>query len=130
MNKQLTKNFNIKEFACKDGTPVPEKYFENVQELANNLQVIRDYFNSSLLINSAYRTPIHNKKVGGVSTSTHLSAKAADIKVKGKTSKQVYDAVLELIKKGKIKNGGVGLYDTFVHFDIRNSPARWNYSKL
>ena len=40
---KLTKNFSLSEFACKDGTTVPYQYMPNVQELANNLQVLRDY---------------------------------------------------------------------------------------
>lgn len=40
---QLTKNFYLHEFSCNDGTPVPEKFMDNVQELANNLQLLRDY---------------------------------------------------------------------------------------
>ena len=40
---KLTKNFSLAEFDCKDGTKVPEKYIKNAQEVANNLQALRDY---------------------------------------------------------------------------------------
>ena len=40
---QLTKNFNRQEFDCKDGTKVPDEFLPNVQEVANNLQILRDY---------------------------------------------------------------------------------------
>ena len=39
---QITKNFNLDEFHCKDGTKVPEEFIANVVELAQNLQVLRD----------------------------------------------------------------------------------------
>ena len=38
---QLTKNFNRQEFDCKDGTKVPDEFLQNVQEVANNLQILK-----------------------------------------------------------------------------------------
>jgi hypothetical protein len=35
----LTRNFNLKEFVCKDGSAVPAKYMANVKKLAKNLQL-------------------------------------------------------------------------------------------
>ncbi len=65
---QLTKNFNIYEFTCKDGTLVPKNLIGNVQELAENLQVIRNYIDTELTLVSAFRTDSWNKKVGGAKT--------------------------------------------------------------
>ena len=76
---QLTKNFQLSEFACKDGTPVPDEYLDNVKELAKELQVLRDFLESPLRINSAYRTKTYNKSVGGAEKSKHLVAMAADL---------------------------------------------------
>jgi uncharacterized protein YcbK (DUF882 family) len=41
------------------------------------------------------------------------------------TPKEVMDAVLHLIATDKMHNGGVGVYDSFVHVDVRKAPARW-----
>ena len=38
---KLTKNFYLHEFSCNDGTSVPDKFMDNVQELANNLQLVK-----------------------------------------------------------------------------------------
>lgn len=122
---QLTKNFDLAEFACKDGTPVPVTMIPTVQELANNLQVIRDTIGEGLHINSAYRTPAYNKKIGGAKDSQHPKGRAADLTCKSKTPKQLHAIILKLIKEGKIKQGGVGLYPGFVHYDIRGTEARW-----
>jgi len=122
---QLTKNFNLNEFNCKDGSKVPSKYIENVKELSENLQIIRDYINEPIHINSGYRSPIYNKKVGGVSNSQHLYAKAADITSKNYTPKKLYKILLKLISENKIHNGGIGVYDGFIHYDIRKNKARW-----
>jgi uncharacterized protein YcbK (DUF882 family) len=66
--------------------------------------------------------------VGGGSNSQHLYAKAADIVVKGYTPKQVHAKIEELTKAGKMTQGGLGLYKTFVHYDIRSTKARWDFS--
>ncbi len=124
---RLSNNFYLSEFACNDkvNTPVPEKLYPNVKELAKNLQVIRDAIGVPIHINSGYRTVTYNKSVGGGLKSQHLQAKAADLVAVGKTPKQLHALILKLIKEGKIKDGGVGLYDTFVHYDVRDVSARW-----
>lgn len=126
---KITKNFNSVEFACKDGTQVPKSLHLNMVALAQNLQIIRDKVGKPIIINSAYRTPEHNKKIGGASQSYHLTAEAGDIRVEGMTSVALHKVILELIKEGKIHNGGLGLYDTFVHYDIRKTPKRWDLRK-
>lgn len=122
----LTKNFSLKEFRCHDGTGVPVKYQSNVRKLAENLQVLRDEVGVSIRINSGYRTVSYNKKIGGAGKSQHLYAKAADITVSKMTPTDVRKKILELIKNKKMKQGGIGLYPTFVHYDIRGYAARWS----
>jgi uncharacterized protein YcbK (DUF882 family) len=123
---QLTKNFTRQEFDCNDGTIVPEKYITNVQEVANNLQVLRDHIKESVSITgSGYRTASHNKKVGGAKNSQHLTASAADINAKNYTPKKLAAVIEKLIAEGKMKQGGIGVYKGFVHYDIRGTKARW-----
>jgi uncharacterized protein YcbK (DUF882 family) len=124
---KLTKNFSLHEFACKDehNTPVPIGYRNNVQLLANNLQVLRDEVGVPIHVNSGYRTPSYNKSVGGVKNSFHLTAMAADITIKNKTPRQVKLLIKKLIRTGKMKKGGIGLYAGFVHYDVRGYNAEW-----
>ena len=121
---KLTKNFQLSEFNCNDGTAVPEKLVPNVMELAINLQVIRDEIGEGITILSGYRSPAWNKKVGGKPGSYHMKAMAADLSVKGLTPKKLHTVILKLIKEQKIKDGGLGLYPGFVHYDIGPS-RRW-----
>lgn len=123
---KLTKNFNREEFDCKDGTIVPDKYLKNVQEVANNLQVLRDYLKVPVTVTgSGYRTESHNKKVGGAKYSQHLTASGADINALNHTPKQLATVIEKLISEGKMKQGGIGIYKGFVHYDIRGTKARW-----
>jgi uncharacterized protein YcbK (DUF882 family) len=127
---KLTTNFTLREFECNDGTTVPEKYISNVNKLAYNLQVLRDELKKPIHINSGYRHPAYNKRIGGAKFSQHLTASASDITVRDITPKKLARTILKLIKQGKMTEGGVGLYNGFVHYDIRGTKARWDNSSL
>ena len=121
-NIKLSNNFLVKEFACKDGSD----YILIDTELVKLLQNIRNHFNKPVTINSAYRNPTYNKKVGGVSNSQHTKGTAADIVVSGATPKEVAQYAEHLMPN----SGGIGLYKTFTHVDVRSSRARWqNYGR-
>lgn len=122
---RLTKNFNLSEFDCKDGSEMPSELLPNVLELAESLQELRDFVGVPIRINSSYRSLEHNTKIGGSQSSQHLFAKAADIVIKGKTPAQVATMIKLLILEGKMKQGGIGIYDTFTHYDVRGHKARW-----
>ena len=123
---KLTKNFNKSEFESKDGSDMPNEVFYNIQKVSNQLQFLRDYLGRSIVVNSAYRSPEHNAAIGGVKNSQHVLGKASDIVVNGLSTIEVYNAIEELISKGDMLQGGLGLYNSFVHYDIRGTKARWN----
>lgn len=122
---KLTDSFTLDEFACKDGTSVLNEYMENVIELAKNLQVLRDEINIPITILSGYRSPNHNKEVGGKKASKHMLAQAADIVTRVHTPQQLAFIIEKLIKDKKMKQGGIGIYPSFVHYDVRGIKARW-----
>jgi uncharacterized protein YcbK (DUF882 family) len=125
MSNKLTENFSLSEFRCKDGTDVPDEHMDNVKELAENLQVLREYLGKSIRVISGYRSPKYNRKIDGARRSQHMTAKAADIKIKGMPPQEIKTIVEQLIKEGKMKQGGIGLYRTFLHYDVRGRKARW-----
>ena len=123
---KLEKNFSLHEFRCKDGTDVPEDLIDNVALLAKNLQILREYIQKPIIVISGYRTLEYNTKIGGAKRSLHLVAKAGDIIVPGLTPLEIKDTILQLIKEGKMKEGGIGIYSYFVHYDVRGWKARWD----
>ena len=125
MSEQLSKNFKKSEFDCRDGSTTPEDLMDNLRELVENLQIIRDHIDRPMRIISGYRSPKYNRKIKGARRSQHLHALAADLKVNGLTPKELREIIVTLIKEGKIKKGGVGLYTSFVHYDTRGRNARW-----
>ena len=116
--KKITANFKVREFACSDGSDV---IFIS-QELVEVLQKIRSHFKAAVTINSGYRTPAHNKKVGGAAYSQHLYGTAADITVKGVKPRDVAAYAETLLPN----TGGIGIYGTFTHIDVRKVKSRWN----
>jgi len=123
---KLTENFSLQEFDCKDGTPVPQQFVKNVKLLAEQLQTLRDYIKEPVMITgSGYRTPEHNKRVGGAVNSQHLTASGADINAKNYTPRQLSKIIEKLIREKKMLQGGIGVYKGFVHYDIRGTKARW-----
>jgi len=125
MSEQLSKNFKKSEFKCNDGSSVPDDLMDNLKDLVENLQVIRNTIDKPIRIISGYRSPKYNRRIDGARRSQHMLAKAADIVIRGMSPVEVHREVLKLIKEDKIKKGGVGLYKYFVHYDVRGFNTRW-----
>ena len=53
----------------------------NLKRVCGWLEVLRERAGGPILINSGYRSPQLNKKIGGVPTSNHLTGCAVDIRV-------------------------------------------------
>lgn len=115
----ITEHFRDYEFACKDGTLVPDQYRPNMIMLAQQLEIIRMAMAEPVYITSAYRTVQHNMNVGGASRSFHLRCMASDIYCKDATVQQLFDSIYHLMVNDKIMLGGLKKYDSFVHYDIR-----------
>ena len=87
----LTKNFTLAEMVKSetalrhdmDNTP-GEAEIENLKILAEKvLQPVRDAYGKGVKVNSGYRHPEVNAKVGGSKTSDHCKGQAADIEIPG-----------------------------------------------
>lgn len=87
----LTTNFTLAEMVKSetalrhdmDNTP-GEAEIENLKRLAEQvLQPVRDHFAKGVKVNSGFRHPKVNAKVGGSKTSDHCKGQAADIEIPG-----------------------------------------------
>ena len=110
------------------GCKMPADVEENIKELADNLQVLRDVIGRIDLTN-AYRCEEHNADVGGATDSQHIKGKAADIKSSTLNPSEIASVVDDLMKIEWFKIGGIGIYNTFTHVDIRGVRARWSKTK-
>ena len=114
--------FDTKEFESKDGAKSP--FGETVvrKELVHLLNRIREQWDKPIIVNCAYRSPEHNRAVGGVKNLYHVQGLAADIRPEIlEDLPELQDLCLDMVT-----DGGVGIYNTFVHVDARGRLARWD----
>lgn len=122
--KRLSKNFRLSEFACRDGS---DTVFVD-RDLITVLQAMRDHFGQPVRVSSGYRTPAHNRAVGGAEDSQHLYGRAADIQIDGVSVAEAA-AFAETLLPDK---GGIGRYppkagraNGWLHIDTRADKKRW-----
>ncbi len=106
-------NFSPAEIACR-GTG---KLLVN-EDALDRLQELRVTLGKPLIVNSAYRSPEHNKRVGGAKASKHLEGTAFDISMANHDP----ETFIAAARKAGFK--GIGTYpkSNFVHIDT--GPAR------
>tara|TARA_B100001093_G_scaffold511423_1_gene579232 strand:+ start:1211 stop:1564 length:354 start_codon:yes stop_codon:yes gene_type:complete len=82
------------------------------------LDLAREHSGVPYVINSGFRTPEHNAKVGGVSGSSHLTGWAADIRADSSNRRF-------LVLRGLLAAGfnRVGIGQNFIHVDCDPSKA-------
>lgn len=142
MTIRITPHFMLDEFACKDGTPYPVERLEldgvttwresRLLPLAWTCETIRELCGGRpLYLVSAYRPPGYNERVGGKPGSQHPRGRAGDLRHATMTARELHDSILALYGTGELPHlGGLGLYRSFVHVDVRPRPednhlARW-----
>ena len=123
-----TKNFKASEFACKCGCE--NKIDQRVIDMA---QIIRDELGVPVKVNSGYRCPEHNEKVGGVKGSKHTLGHAADLS-SSVGAKAMFEAIKRLHQESKLPMLGYCIYYSkrnFCHVDIdkRASGNIWEIRK-
>lgn len=152
-NTQLSPNFTLKEFICRQPSDYP-KYLALKEELIIKLELllakIRDkgYQCSRLVVFSGYRPPRFNAGGGGGRQSAHIYGGAADIfidedndgmiddlngdgRCNSKDSKILFDLANELDMERPDLVGGLGWYrqtsriGPCIHIDVRGKPTRW-----
>ena len=133
-NMQLSEHFALGEFTKSN---YPEVYnipshvaIENMKRICGWLEVLRDRYGQPIVINSGYRSPQLNKKVGGVATSNHVTGCAVDIRCSGAEQAIDYAYILKAYSKESqqdfdelfIEKSACGSY--WVHFAVRPKDNR------
>ncbi len=116
--------FDSKEFASRDGAESPYGPMQVQEPLLVLLNQIREAYGKPIAVNCGYRSPDHNRAVGGVANSYHVQGLAADIRPTAENADDLPE--LRDICNRLNGTGGVGIYDTFVHVDARGYRARWD----
>lgn len=114
----LSANFNRAEFACHDGCG----FADPDERLVAALQHLRELIGAPLIVVSGCRCAHHNAEVGGAGGSQHLLGKAADIRTASLTPAELKAYA---VKIPGFRDGGIGLYKSWLHVDVRRGIARW-----
>ncbi len=115
------KHFSNGEFRCRHCRKLPSGGMDYA--LLILLERIRkEAGDKPVIVNSGYRCLIHNIACGGAQESQHLYGRAADIRIPGMSTQELY-AICDKLNP----YGGVGIYirQGFVHVDVRGKKARW-----
>lgn len=131
---KITPHLDDRELACHDGTPYPPEWIESrARPLAETFEVIRLAAGDLPIdVLSAYRPEAYNRKIGSTQDSQHVQGRALDIRRRGWPASRLHTLIAGLYRGGKLPHlGGLGVYRTFVHFDVRPRPAnnrlaRWS----
>ena len=95
------------------------------QEILSMLDAARKIYGKPMRITSGFRTKTHNKKVGGVKSSSHLKGLAIDVACV--TSKHRFEMLTALLEVGFNR---IGVANTFIHIDVDKNKSQnviWTY---
>lgn len=110
------KHFKRKEFKCKCGNIYCNGYPAEPQEkLVKVADRVREHFGATATVSSGLRCTKHNANVGGVANSRHLSGKAMDFCISGKTAAQT----LAYVQQQPEIRYAYAIDSRFVHMDIQ-----------
>ena len=120
LDAKVSEHFKLSEFKCNDNSRVVVLN----SELVSVLEMARNHFGKAIKINSGYRTVSYNSTLKNSShNSQHTHGNAADIVVTGVNPIDVY----RYFNMSYPDTYGVGIYNTFVHIDVRPNKVRWDY---
>jgi len=132
------RHFNAAEFLCMGAAhtdqgspahglnrPPPRELWPNIVLTARVLDDLRNKLGEPIVLTSVYRSPAYNTAVGGVSGSQHMAFTAADFVVRSASAPSDWAAVLKQMRADGRFQGGIGVYNSFVHVDTRGSNADW-----
>lgn len=112
---QEIRYFTRREFACKCGRYCDGYPEQMRQEVVQAAEKVREYFGAPATVSSGLRCQQHNANVGGVSNSRHLSGKAVDLCVRGRSAQEVLAYVQSL---SDIRYA-YAIDAQFIHMDIQ-----------
>ena len=112
---QDTKNFAVKEFACKCcGKNIID------QRVINMCQVIRDAIGYPIRVSSGTRCEKHNAEVGGEKNSNHVKGLAADLVCESIGAKRLFSVIADMKARGELPEMSYAILyiqKDFVHID-------------
>lgn len=114
--------FKLNEFDSPDAPGSGQKMDE---VFLKKLDQARLLYGQPMQINSGYRTPTHNRQVGGSTNSSHMIGRAADVHCPDATNR--FALIESLLAAGFCR---IGVGNTFIHADddpTKTQNVMWIY---
>ena len=99
---------------CPNGAPFPDSLMRLLRDSSS-------HFGRTAYVNSGYRTPERNRRVGGARFSQHMKCRAIDFRVAGVSIRDLRRYVMANLSKWGLR--GLGTYATHLHADIGDRKA-------
>lgn len=101
-----------------------EDIIKNLTQVARVLEIIRAYLGEPVFVTCGFRPKEWEIYKGRTGRSKHTTGEAVDITFLKASLQYVYDWI-----NTNIRIGGRGISHSaqFIHYDIRNNFAEWNY---
>ena len=129
---RLSRHFTVEEFDCHNGARVMQRDYNGLEYLCRTfLEPLRKRY-GPVTVTSGFRTRSYNAQVGGAPNSMHVytihdgNDQAADVVCASGVPRQWHAYLNDIRRKKRGGKGGLGLYPTSVHVDIRDFPANWH----
>lgn len=130
-DRQISTHFWVREFESSHpkARPIPEAWVQSrLEPLVHGVaQPLRGHLGRPIVItpNGGYRSPAHNRAVGGSKNSYHMQCRAMDFRVMDPSGNQmnpieIAAVAFKLFALGKLPGlGGLGAYSWGNHLDTR-----------
>lgn len=132
---KVSKYFTVKEMLylpswsrmANESDGLDDQIKNNLIDLANAMDVVREFFGKPINVHVTYRPTAYNKAIGGALRSAHSEGKACDFDVAGlscdEARKQINDA--GMLEKWQMRMEDISALTSrgWVHLDRRQPPA-------
>jgi hypothetical protein len=120
---KITENFSAKEFACNHCKEVVIE-----EQLVQQLQQLRDVFNTGIIITSGYRCPTHNARVGGWLNKVYIlrEKSAVDFTMLGEINAfQVFTEACKIFNRVGLYQSSNNPLSAYMHVDSGEKGTWW-----
>lgn len=119
LNYYISEHFLYSDFICPccDRIKIVPGLYQHIALM----EQMAELSGREILVTSGYRCKRHNRDAGGAPHSWHLLF-ATDITVEGGDETALNELYTMAIDLGF---GGIGLYETHLHLDLRPDPVHW-----
>lgn len=121
----ITENFIVKEALwlpqwnrlANEEDGLTEEHKKNLIKLFNQMELVRSFLNTSIVVNVAYRPPEYNRLIEGATDSAHIYGMAVDWYVPNVDCSEIRSLIVPYLDVWKLRCEDAPV--SWIHTDIR-----------